>query len=61
MILTRKNRNTRGKTYPGTTLSTTNLTWTNLKSKLGLRRESPATNLLNHGTSLKTKAIRIYN
>jgi hypothetical protein len=33
------------------TLSTTNPTWTDLKSNPGLSGESPATNRLSHGTA----------
>jgi hypothetical protein len=38
-----------GKTCPSATLSTTNLTWTDLGSNPGLRGERPATNRLSHG------------
>jgi hypothetical protein len=43
----------RGKptTCPNATLSTTNLTWTDLGSNPGLRGERPATNRLSHGTA----------
>jgi hypothetical protein len=51
MKLTRENRNTRGKTCPIATLSTTNLMWTDPESKPGLRGERPATNRLSHGTA----------
>jgi hypothetical protein len=54
MILTRENRSTRGKTGPAATLSTTNLTWTDLGSNPGLDGERPTTNRLSHGTA-KTK------
>ena len=48
MKLTGENRNTRGKTCPSATLSTTNPTWTDP----GLRGERPATNRLSHGTAI---------
>jgi hypothetical protein len=53
MKLTGENQSTRGKTCPNATLSTTNLTWTDLGSNPGLRGESPATNRVSHGTALK--------
>jgi hypothetical protein len=33
------------------TLSATNLTWTEVESNCGFRKERPATNFLSHGTS----------
>jgi hypothetical protein len=52
MKLTGENRSTREKTCPSATLSTTNPTWTDLRSNPGLRGEKPATNRLSHGTAL---------
>jgi hypothetical protein len=49
MKLTGENRSSRRKTCPGTTLSTTNPTWTDLASASGGR---PATTRLSHGTAL---------
>jgi hypothetical protein len=49
MKLTEENRSTRGKACPSATLSTTNPTWTDLRSNPGLRGERPATNCLSHG------------
>jgi hypothetical protein len=43
------------KTFPTATLSTTNLTWTGLGSNPGVRGERAATNILSHGTTLKTE------
>jgi hypothetical protein len=40
-----------GKTCPSATLSTTNPTWTDPGSNLGLRGERPAINRLSHGTA----------
>jgi hypothetical protein len=51
MILTGKNRSTRGKTYPSAILSTTNPTWTDPGSNPDLRGERPATNRLSHDTA----------
>jgi hypothetical protein len=51
MELTGENRSIRGKTCPSAILSTTNPTWTNPGSKLGLHGEMPATNRLSHGTA----------
>jgi hypothetical protein len=51
MKLTGENRNTRGKTCPSATLSTTNPTWTDPGSNTGLRGERPETNILSHGTA----------
>jgi hypothetical protein len=51
MKLTGENRSARGKTCPIATLSTTNPTWTDPGSNLGLRGERPATNRLSHGTA----------
>jgi hypothetical protein len=44
MRLTGENRNTRGKTCPSATLSTTNPTWTDPGSNPDLRGGRPATN-----------------
>jgi hypothetical protein len=52
MKLTGENRDTRGKTCPSATLSTTNPTWTDPGSNPGLRGERPAANRLSHGTAL---------
>jgi len=48
MILTRQNRNTRRKTCSSATLSTTNLTRTDLGTILFLHDERPVTNPLIH-------------
>jgi hypothetical protein len=40
------------KTCPTATLSTTNVTWTNLKSNLGLRGEKSVTNPLQNKSAL---------
>jgi len=53
MILTGENRSTRKKTCLRATLSTTNLTWTELESKPGLRSGRPATNRLSHDTPVR--------
>jgi hypothetical protein len=50
---------TRRKTCPSATLSTTNLTWTDLGSNPGLRGERPATNRLSHGTVIVTWLVYI--
>jgi hypothetical protein len=55
MQLTGEDRNTRGKTCPSATLSTTNPTWTDSGSNPGLRGGSPAANRLSHGTALDHK------
>jgi hypothetical protein len=52
MKLTGENRSTGGKTYPSATLSTTNPTWTDQGSNLGISGERPATNRLSHGTAI---------
>jgi hypothetical protein len=52
MILTGENRKTRRETCPSSTLSNTNLTWTDLGRKPGFCGEKPATNLLSYGTAL---------
>ena len=49
MKLTVENRSTRRKTCSIATLSTTNPTWTGLRSNPGLRGERSATNRLSHG------------
>jgi hypothetical protein len=51
MKLTGENRSTRRKTCLSATLSTTNPTWTDQGSNLGLRGDRPATNRLSHGTA----------
>jgi hypothetical protein len=51
MILTGENRNTRGKTCPNATLSTTYPTWTDPGWNPSLHDERPATNRLSHGTA----------
>ena len=48
MTLTRENRASRTKPCPSATMPTTNLTWTELEPKPGLRSETPATNRLSH-------------
>jgi hypothetical protein len=58
MNLTEENRNTRGKTCPSATLSTTNPTLTDPGSNPGLRDERSATNRLNRGTA--TLCVFIY-
>jgi hypothetical protein len=55
MILTGKYRNTRRKTYPSETVSTTHHTWTDQGANPDLLGESPTTNHLNHGTALGWK------
>jgi len=52
MILTRENRNTWRKLCPSATLSITNVTWSALGSKRGLRGQRPATDRLSQGTAL---------
>jgi hypothetical protein len=51
MKLTGENRSNRGRTCPSATLSSTNSTWTDPGSNLGLCCERPATNRLSHGTA----------
>jgi hypothetical protein len=51
MKLTGENQSTRGITRPSVTLSTTNPTWTDPRSNLGLRCGRPATNRLSYGTA----------
>jgi hypothetical protein len=51
MILTGGNQNTRREAGPRATLSTTNLTWTDLGLKVGLGSDKPATNRLNNSTA----------
>jgi hypothetical protein len=53
MKLTGENRRTRGKTCPSDTLSTTNPTWTDPRSKPDLRGGRPAANRLSHGTAVE--------
>jgi len=45
----RGNRNTRIKTYPNATLSTTHFIWTFLGLNRALRGDRPSPNRLNHG------------
>jgi hypothetical protein len=49
MKIGRGNRNTRRKTCPSATLSTTNPTWPDPGSNPGCRGEKPATNRLSYG------------
>jgi hypothetical protein len=51
MTLTGENRRTRRKTRPSATLSTTNPTWTDPGTNLGLCGERPVNNHLSHGTA----------
>jgi hypothetical protein len=48
MILTGENNVSRRKACRTATFSTTNLTWNDLGSNLGLRDERPANNCLSH-------------
>jgi hypothetical protein len=60
MILTGHNRITLREICPSTTLSTTNLTWTEVGSKACLLGERPATNRLRRGTDFRcTKCSQI--
>jgi hypothetical protein len=52
MKLTGETRSTRGETCPSANSSTTNPTWTDLRSNPGLRGDRPATNRLSHDTAL---------
>jgi hypothetical protein len=52
MEFTGGNRSTRGKTCPSATLSTTNPTWTDPGSNLGLHGGRLATKCLSHGTTV---------
>jgi hypothetical protein len=45
------------KTYPSTTLPTTNPTWPDLGSNLGRRGEKPATNHLSYGAAITRTII----
>jgi hypothetical protein len=49
MKFTGESRSTARKTCPSARLYTTNLTWTDPRSNLGLRGVRPATNCLSHG------------
>jgi hypothetical protein len=60
MKLTGENRNTRRKSCPSATFSTTNLTWTDTGSNPGLCGEGPATNRLSHGTALTGRRLCEY-
>jgi hypothetical protein len=51
MIFTGENQTTGRKACPGATLSSTNLTWTDLVENPGLRSDRPATNILSHGSA----------
>jgi hypothetical protein len=51
MKLTRGKPKYSGETCPSATLSTTNPTWTDQGSNLGLRGERTATNCLSYGTA----------
>jgi len=55
MVLTRGNRSTDPETFASATLSTTNLTWTDLGSNTCLRGVRPATDRLSHVTAIKVK------
>jgi len=52
MILTWEHRNTWRKLCPSATLSITNVTWSGLGLKRGLRGQRPATDRLSQGTAL---------
>jgi hypothetical protein len=52
MILKGENGRTRRQTSPSTTLSTTNITQTDLGSNPSLLDDRPATKNLSHGTKL---------
>jgi hypothetical protein len=52
-----KPKNSGGKACPSSTLSTTNLTWTDLGLNPGLRGEMPATNRLSHGTAIPRRYV----
>ena len=51
----RGNRSTGTETFPNATLSTTNLTWTDLGSNTSLRGVRPTTDRLSHVTAIKVK------
>ena len=50
--MTEENLSIQRKTYPSATLSTTNLTWTDLGSKLVLHSERLAANHLSHSKAI---------
>jgi hypothetical protein len=52
IILTGENQRTWRKTCPSPTLSTTNLTWIDMGTNVGLCSERPGANRLNHGMAL---------
>jgi len=54
MILTGQNRITLREICPSATLSTTNITWTEVGSKACLLDERPATNRLRRGTDFRS-------
>jgi len=54
MLMVGENRSAGRETCPIATLSTTNLTWTALRSNPGHRAERMATNRLNHGSLVVT-------
>jgi hypothetical protein len=55
MLQTGETRSTSRKTCSSGTLSTTNLTWTDLRSKQGFSCDRPATNRLSHCKAIKHK------
>jgi hypothetical protein len=57
MLLSGENQRTRRETFPSTTLSTTNPTWTALGTNLGPRSEKLATNCLSYGTASKQRML----
>jgi hypothetical protein len=59
MKLTGQDRNTRGRTSPSATLSTTNPTCTDLGSKPDLHAGRPAANRRSHDTALNHKLHQI--
>lgn len=50
-VIYRETRRTRRITCHSATFAMTNPTWTEPGTNQGLRRDRPATNLLNHGTA----------
>jgi hypothetical protein len=58
MIMTGESQRTRRQTCPSATLSTTNPTWTDPGTNLGLHGERPATNCLTHGMVFTHKVER---
>jgi hypothetical protein len=56
MILTGETQSARKNTCSSATLSTTNLTWTDLASNPGIRGERSATNCLSHDIALPDEA-----